>query len=542
MSRKAREWARPSSRPLLRIAWWVVFVFVLITVVAIRLRLLGIPLERDEGEYAYAGQLLLQGIPPYQLAYNMKFPGVYAAYALIMALFGQTPAGVHLGFLIVNLATIALIFLIGQKLLSETAGLTAASAYAVLSVSPSVLGLAAHATHFVMLPVLGAILILLSLPERRSLSALGGSGFLFGLGLLMKQPAVAFVLFGAGYLVWTDFRARLEWKTIATRSAVFACGVGLPIAVTFFLLWRAGVFARFWFWTIDYARAYGSETSFNRGLQYFARNFPQVVGDGWLLWTLAGIGVISCVWNTRTRQRAIFLLGFLGFSALALSAGLYFQKHYFIFVLPAVTLLAGAAVASLTDLIPARRTVVRFAPLLLFAVALVLPLVGNRNIFYSLSPEAASREIYFNNPFVESIAIAKFLREHTDPSDNIAVLGSEPEIYFYSHRHSATGYIYIYALMEAQRYAGEMQTQMIQEIEKSRPKLVVFVSVTPSWLVEEKSDRTILNWINNYLGSNYVGIGLVNIFPSAPPEYYLPLESTPARVSPDRILIYERKP
>jgi hypothetical protein len=87
-----------------------------------------------------------------------------------------------------------------------------------------------------------------------------------------------------------------------------------------------------------------------------------------------------------------------------------------------------------------------------------------------------------------------------------------------------------------------MQAQMIQEIEKSRPRMVIFVSVTPSWLLEENSDRTILDWINNYLGSNYVGIGLVNIFASEPSEYYLPLESKPARVSPDRILIYERKP
>jgi hypothetical protein len=41
----------------------------------IRFRLRDMPLERDEGEYAYAGQLLLEGIPPYQLAYNMKLPG-----------------------------------------------------------------------------------------------------------------------------------------------------------------------------------------------------------------------------------------------------------------------------------------------------------------------------------------------------------------------------------------------------------------------------------------------------------------------------------
>ena len=48
------------------------------------------PLERDEGEYAYAGQLMLQLIPPYQLAYNMKLPGIYAAYAVVLKLFGQT--------------------------------------------------------------------------------------------------------------------------------------------------------------------------------------------------------------------------------------------------------------------------------------------------------------------------------------------------------------------------------------------------------------------------------------------------------------------
>ena len=98
MSRTGAGRARPSSWPLLRIAWWVVFVLLLITVVGIRIRLLGVPLERDEGEYAYAGQLLLQGIPPYQLAYNMKFPGVYAAYAFIMALFGQTPRECTSGF------------------------------------------------------------------------------------------------------------------------------------------------------------------------------------------------------------------------------------------------------------------------------------------------------------------------------------------------------------------------------------------------------------------------------------------------------------
>jgi hypothetical protein len=107
------------NEKLVQFAWWALATIVFTLVVAIRIRLLGIPLERDEGEYAYAGQLILQGIPPYKLAYNMKFPGTYAAYALIMSIFGQTIHAIHLGLLLVNVATIALIFLIRRRLMAQ---------------------------------------------------------------------------------------------------------------------------------------------------------------------------------------------------------------------------------------------------------------------------------------------------------------------------------------------------------------------------------------------------------------------------------------
>ena len=76
------------NKPL-RLAWSVLAATVLGLTIASRIRLLGIPLERDEGEYAYAGQLMLKGIAPYKLVYNMKFPGTYAAYAVMMSIFGQ---------------------------------------------------------------------------------------------------------------------------------------------------------------------------------------------------------------------------------------------------------------------------------------------------------------------------------------------------------------------------------------------------------------------------------------------------------------------
>src|SRR6266545_1650615 len=120
----------------LRVSAWVLFVTTVIMVVLARLHLLDLPLERDEGEYGYTGQLLLQGIPPYQLAYSMKFPGTAAVYAIVMSIFGQTASGIHLGLIVINLVTAALILLIGRRLMGDIGGISSAAAFSILSLMP----------------------------------------------------------------------------------------------------------------------------------------------------------------------------------------------------------------------------------------------------------------------------------------------------------------------------------------------------------------------------------------------------------------------
>ncbi len=141
----------PWLQKALRHRAWILVGLTILLVIVVRVRLREIPLERDEGEFAYAGQLMLQGVPPYREIYAMKLPGTYAAYAVMMAVFGQSASGIHLGLALVNVASIVMMFLLGRKLLGDAAGVASAVAFALLSLSPSVLGLAAHATHFVVL-------------------------------------------------------------------------------------------------------------------------------------------------------------------------------------------------------------------------------------------------------------------------------------------------------------------------------------------------------------------------------------------------------
>ena len=520
-----------------RIAWWILGAIAIVTVVVIRIRLLNLPLERDEGEYAYAGQLMLQGIPPYQLAYNMKFPGTYAAYALLMSIFGQTIAGVHLGLLLVNAATIVFIFLLGRRLFSSTAGLAAASAFAVLSVMPQVLGTAAHATHFVVLPVLAGLSLLLRSEDRQSLPALFCSGILFGVGLLMKQPAIFFLVFGAAYLVFRNLRAHRGRRNIFNHTTVFMSGAAVPILLTFALLWWSGVFGKFWFWTIDYARQYGSQISAAEGMRIFLDQFPAVIGTAWPLWIIAALGLLAAG-LTSIRPAIGFLAGFLLFAFLATTPGLYFRPHYFIVLLPAVSLLAGAAATAAASFI--RLRAFRFIPPALFGIALAYPVVKESDLFFERSPVDACRMLYGTDPFPESVKIADYLRANSTDQDTIAVLGSEPQIYFYSRRHSATGYIYTYSLMESHKYARQMQEETIHEIEQARPKYLLLVVVSRSWLIRSNSDKFIFTWANKYCGDNYEAVGLVNINEQGSEFFFSDLPKSPT-LSPDHIWIYKRK-
>ena len=436
--------------------------------------------------HAYAGQLILQGIPPYKLAYNMKFPGTYAAYALIISIFGQTIHAIHLGLLLVNVGAIALIFLIGRRLINTMAGVAAAAAYAVLSMSPSVLGLAAHATNFVMLPVLAGTLLLLSTQgmtasqPSKQLVRLFISGLLFGIGALMKQPALLFIPFGAIYVFWKDAERRIPVKAIFMRISMFGIGVIAPIAITCLVLWYAGVFQKFWLWTINHAPQYATLVPLSAAPRIFSVMAGEVIRSGWALWMLAGLGLVAGLWNKPTRRSTVFLLGLLAFSILALSAGFYLREHYFIFILPAVSLLVCTAISALSDRAASGSNLLRFATLLLFCAALTQPILARRKLYFEVSPSEASRISYGSNPFPESVRIADYVREHTTPDDTIAVLGSEPQIYFYSRRHSPAGYIYTYALMETQSCARRMQEEMISEIELARPRYLTSVAIGTS--------------------------------------------------------------
>jgi len=524
--------------------YWILLC-VIIIVALIRVRLLGFPLERDEGEYAYCGQLILQLIPPFKAAYSMKLPGTGFAYSVLMLLFGQTIEGIHLGLLIINCLSIILLFLIAKKLLNPEAALIASSIFAVFSLSPTVLGFAAHATHFIILFALGGTLLLLLCLKNGRLILFLGSGFLFGLAFLMKQHGFFFILFGGYLILQAGLSSKpVSLKFLVLRLLIFSGGAIIPLILALAVAWLSGSLDKFWFWIIKYPSNYASLVPLSEAFNIFINSFLGVVQGFELLWLMAIIGLPALFLDKRFMDVRWFILAFTLFSFLAVCPGFYFREHYFIVFLPAAGLLIGIAINSLQHYLSHKfsNKFLQYFPILFLLSAVALGINAHKNYFLLEKPAVLCRAIYGANPFIESIKIGDFIKSKSNHDDKIAVLGSEPEILFYSHRKSATGYIYTYGLMETHGYQLTMQREMIKEIELAAPKYLVFIKIVTSWLVQPESEKLIFNWFYSYAQRYYELAGVIDIISPQETRYIWGDEAkTYKNKSPSFILIFERR-
>jgi hypothetical protein len=525
---------------------WLGLLLILVFNFCIRWHLREMPLERDEGEYAYAGQLILQGIPPYQLAWNMKFPGVYVAYAVLMSVFGQSPAGIHLGVILVTSINTLLIFFIGRELMNPVGGLMAAAFFTLLSALPFAFGLAGHATHFVVLFVCAGTLGLLKMENQKPMLWTFISGMAFGAAILMKQHA--FVFAGAA-VVWLVSREARPGKTPALAGGIFLGGLAAPLLLTFALLALAGVWDRFSFWTIQYAREYVSIFPLRAMPGQFAAGFGPVFHSGIWIWLpgVAGLGLFF--FRTQYRRAAVLGGGLFLAGMVATCPGFYFSGHYFLMAMPGLALLNAVlliAIAGGLEKFPGIR-LLNFLPACLFCVVAADLLVRNAALWFSASPVEASRRIYGLNPFPESPEIARYLEAHTKPGETIAMLGSEPQIYFLAHRHSASGYIYVYPLTEPQPLAASMRQEFKKEIDTARPEYVVQVNILSSWCSAVVPGQTekILDDFRKWWDAesqNYQLVGLVDMAEDRPSEFFWDGQlSSRTNTSPAEISVYRRK-
>ena len=146
-------------------------------------------------------------------------------------------------------------------------------------------------------------------------------------------------------------------------------------------------------------------------------------------------------------------------------------------------------------------------------VTLIASLLSHREVLFESPLDWVSRLTFGMNPFPESLRIAELVKQRTAKDDRIAVIGSEPQIYFYSHRRSGTGFIYDYALKENHPLALQMEEQMKQEVERSEPKMLIYIFFRSQSMSVLPADERITDWFVNYVHRSYRKIAVFDITP-----------------------------
>lgn len=490
----------------------------LITAIAIgwvRFRHLDIPLERDEGVYAYIGQRLLLGEAPYISGYSMHMPVLYLVYALFIRIFGESAAGIHAGIWLLNVLSGAAVYLIGRRLAGSVSGALASSFFLVISASAGADGLNGNAEHIVLFfTVCGTWLALQGRDENGSPARVYGAGALMGLAFVTKQTALLFALPPAGLLFFGSGNRR--WSVLLRFSA----GWCFPLLAVFTWMFLTSDFDKFWFWTFIYPVFYGFPSGTSDAWGDFLSAFRRVANPYSLIWIMAAAGLSAAWLRGQERWRAWWLSGWFFTAVLAVSQGFYFRPHYFLYLSPVLALAAGWGLAGVMGWLR-QHTAGREASVIisLLAIGAILQCFYlQRTVWLKADADQYARLNFGTNPFPESVRIGQWIRQNTRPEDRIAVAGSEAQILFYSERQSATPHLFMYGLMEAHGYALEMQKEMAANIERSRPEIVVFVHGNISWQRGPDSYGFLFDWLSQYL-TDYEKAGVVDIFPGRETKY-----------------------
>ena len=484
---------RPSARQTI-----LVVVGLILIAAAVRIPLLGIPLERDEGEYAYIAWRLGHNELPYRDWVDQKPPAVFWTYRAALALPFDPIRAVHLAALLFSAASSCALFFLALRFMNRFWALVAAALFTLLSADPFAQGTAANTEVFMLLPlILSQIALLKAADNPRNVLLMIVCGALTGIAIAFKQVAA------------------LNWFLLIALYPIFAGAEKRRRNSLAFAAWSiAGVvavagFVAVYFWihhgltelvdnVFTHNLEYIGAMTWSDRLQFCSETLTRLGRTEVLAWIFSAAGLIALIVAGKGKWFA-FLAGWLITSTIGVSASGYFFPHYFQQLLPPLALISVFGALWLSELRPWKTS---WIPGALFSLLLaLLPLKTLWPFWFSYTSADAVRAIYPGNFFAEMPEFAARIAQVTSSEQRVFVFGAEPELLFYAQRVSATRYIFLFPLYGPYRNAREKQIAAADEIQRATPAAAVYV---PNDLFfNPGSDEYFTDWTLSYLEQNF---------------------------------------
>lgn len=528
-----------------KISIYLLLVLILLVYV-IRSKFVNIPFERDEGAYGYYGKLLLEGKIPYKDFYEQKFPGIFYFFGLMVAIFGDTVRGLHTGFTFLNIATIILIFMASKKLFSPFAGILSATTFAIVSLTPNLSGFTIQSEHGVaFFTSLGLFFYAYAIHTKKWFYYLL-MGLALGTAFMVKTSGMFMVLWGGIILIinWLFEKEKKIIDVVKTVS-IYSSGVFFVIGVLFLIIYLKGAFSDMIFWTYEIPKNYVSKVPFEEGKKYFEYTKDAILQNYKFLWYHGIFAVFLIVIKSIDFKTKLFAITLAFFSSMMIVPGFYFYGHYWIQLIPGLSILAGLTfhcIINIFNSFKLKSPYIKYAYLTIFATLTYGHLNKLSAYYFHPNYERILRNVYGNNPFPESMEIANWINANSKPEDQIVLFGSEPQVYFYTKKKCPSRHAYFAAIVDNVPQHKEWQREFVADIEKAKPRYFVFYNHGISLFVQPNTDKYVFDWANKYLTENYQLVGVVDMVPGQHATYAWREQLNGFKPqAQEQIYVYERK-
>jgi 4-amino-4-deoxy-L-arabinose transferase-like glycosyltransferase len=480
----------------------IILAAIILLVLTIRTPMLGIPFERDEGEYAYIAWRLEYGELPYRDWVDQKPPAIFWIYRLALKLPLDSIRSVHLMALFFSAASACSLYFLSLHFLKRFWAVIASILFVLLTADPLVQGTASNTELFMLFPLILSLVALLA-----SHSALRGrillailAGIFTGIAIAFKQVAlVNWPLLVAGYWLYASGPKKLHRSMwFAAWSAVGAASVMALIGGYF--AYRNGL-NDLVYNVITHNLEYIRSIPWNVRLTYCLRRLSIISRSEILVWC-SSIAGFAMLWKSGMKKNFFFLLGWLLASAAGVSASGYYFQHYFLQWVPVLCITAAIGAEKLEHASFWRTTPMPNRQAILCAMLMILPCIVLFPYTAVYSPKDAVREIYPDNSFfAEMPELGQHIDQITRPDDRLFIFGAEPELLFYSRRVSATRYIFLFPLYGPYSDAPTRQVETAREVSGNHPAAALYLASQLFFV--PGTDQYFTNWSEAYLRDQF---------------------------------------
>lgn len=495
----------------MRIFTIVSFLIVPLLFVLLHWNSVNMPLDRDEGEYAYSAKVLLEGGLPYRDSFMQKPPMIIYTYALARLI--APPPAVWAPRLL------ALIFIIGASILiswmaykefGKKIGLISLWLIVPIMTFPPLLPFAANTEIFMLFPLMGVLAIYVWKKEAATFSDFFAAGFFAMVALLFKPISLLLVLFLFSYWLFEIWKKSKNSKIIAKFTGAIMIGFLTAIALFlgYFIVKDGG--KSFWEVAITYNAYYIDQYG------YSLDNFLSIVSMFFIKYWLILFIILAWALPKCNDRKLKFYMTFLLLGIISIYN--VPNTHYYFMIIPFLAIISAIAINYLDEYLINKPFLSKslfkndpflFTMILIFIItsSMIWPFKEQ----FTKSPEDLSYWDYNNyngvNSLIESPVVAKQLSKITKPSDKVFIAGSEPQILYYADRLSSSRFVITYPLTFLNTpQKSDYQKETIYDLKKNSPAAIVVVRC-PSEIHDPRESNLISKFLIKLLNNRYTLVG-----------------------------------